>query len=542
MYEYVGRFPNHIQRKGTVMKKFLLLLLALIMVVSVFAACGDGDKGKTESSKKTTPKKDDDTTVEVPENEQLNVDIDSIDYGGNTVVRVIHWQPDNVEFGVTIDESNKNDNVLNAIAMRNSYTDIDLGITLEFNEEAYGYNNVNKFIDELQKWVDDPMTPVDLIAAQTRMMPTILYEGFLTDLNLYSDSLDFDKAWWPESAKDLHEIKGNLYFVSGDISPNLLRMMTLLFVNKTILEAHNYNYESFMEQIRAGEWYLDDLMEMTQGMWKNGDDTTQPGPSVDDEFGLVTAWMHSDALYVGCGFKYLVTSSKDDQVFRLSSDMTGELVGNYVTDMIDWAKTYDFYCGPVGSGLYQDNFKDGKSLFCLHRAWYGFTLQETDINFAIIPTPKLNEDQDEYYTTIGNQYTSYGICTDSEDYDRAAQTMQVLGYYGFTYTTPEIFEVSFKGQQAKDDYAILMFDIVRNAISFDPGRIYDSFIAGSDGSMWKYYPPNIISFAICATEEDKSVWTTDNVWTSSFSNSKRKYLTDTLIAQANEKLLQYANN
>lgn len=516
------------------MKKILLLILSLIMVVSAFAACGDSKNATTP--KPSTPKVDGPTETEKPEEEKLNVDIDAIDYDG-AIVRIVHWGTSNTEFGMAEEDIN-NDAVNDALYKRNLYTESDLGITLEFNKEDFNYSTVNKFTDRLKAWTEDPSTPVDIIAAQTRMMPTITIQNHLTDLNVFTDSLDFDKAWWPESCRELHEIKGNLYFATGDVSPNLLRMMTLVFVNKTILESRGHNYEEFMEQIINYEWTIDDLILMTEGVWENGDDTNSPGPSEDDTFGLATNWYNSDALYSGCGFTFMLPSSSDSQVFRLSADMPSESVANYVSKMLDWAKTYDAYFGPVGDSKYWSAFKDGRALFMIDRAHRGFDLQATDVNFAIIPTPMLNEDQDEYFTTIGNPVTSYGVSSDSEDMDRAAETIQVLGYHAFNETTPAIFEVSFKGKFSKDDYTIKMFDIVRNAITFDPGRIYDSFLAGPDGEQWQYYPPNIVSFTLTGGREG---WTTDKVWTTEFNSAKQKHVRG-LIDEANAKLLEYINS
>ena len=517
------------------MKKFILILLALVMVVSVFAACGDAKGDSTP--KKTTPKPGgDDTEKVIPEEEQLNVDIDSIDYDGE-IVRIVHWGTSKTEFEMKEEDIN-NDAVNDALYKRNLYTESDLGITLEFNLENYAYNSVNSFTDRLKAWTEDPNTPVDIIAAQTRMMPTITIQGYLTDLNVFTDSLDFDKAWWPESSRELHEIKNNLYFVTGDVSPNLLRMMTLVFVNKTILEARGYSYEEFMEQIINYEWTIDDLITMTEGVWENGADANAPGPSEDDTFGLATNWYNSDALYSGCGFTFMLPSTAEDQVFRLSADMPSESVANYVSKMLDWAKTYDAYFGPVGDSMYWKAFQEGRALFMIDRAHRGFDLQATEVNFAIIPTPMLNEDQDEYFTTIGNPVTSYGIASDSEDMDRAAETIQVLGYHAFNETTPAIFEVTFKGKFSKDDYTIKMFDIVRESITFDPGRIYDSFLAGPDGDQWQYYPPNIVSFTLSGGRDG---WTTDKVWTTEFDSAKQKFVRN-LIDEANVKLIEYINS
>ena len=181
--------------------------------------------------------------------------------------------------------------------------------------------------------------------------------------------------------------------------------------------------------------------------------------------------------------------------------------------------------------IYQGAFKDGNALFLLHRAWFGFELQDTEINYAVVPAPLLNENQNTYYTTIGNQYSSYGICSQAPDMPLAAATIQVLGYNGFKYTTPVLFEVSFKGKFSKDDYTVQMFDIIRSGITFDAGRSFDAFIAGGTTTDdKKNYLPNVVSMTI----RDAKVWTTE------FSPNKQATLRN-FIANANKKLLDAIN-
>ena len=142
----------------------------------------------------------------------------------------------------------------------------------------------------------------------------------------------------------------------------------------------------------------------------------------------------------------------------------------------------------------------------------------------------LDENQKEYFTTMGTPHSSYGVCSSSPDYTIAAETVQVLGYYGYTYTTPAVFEVSFKGKFSKDDYTIQMFNIIREAIVFDVGKLYDTFISGADRDGWQYYPSNMVSWCI----RDNIVWTTN------FSAARQKYLKDQ-IEVANKKLLDFVS-
>lgn len=512
------------------MKKLILIMLALVMVVSVLASCGGGNN-PASSTKPTTPSKPitgGDGDEILPE-EQINLDLDSIDYEGE-VVKIFHWKADAGldEFGMSSEDVN-NDAVKDAIYKRNTRTEEDLGIVIEWHEqEKSGYTQINNFITKLETKKTDSGDYVDIVAGQTRVMPYVMIEGHLTELNTYSEHLDLDKIWWPEDVKEVHEIKGNLYFVSGDISANLLRMMTVLFVNKTTLTALGYDYDNFMTSVKNYEWTLDDLIKMTEGVYQDLDKNVE-GPSAGDQFGLVTSYFHSDGLYAGLGYKYMITSTKDDQVFRLSSQIASETAANYVTKMKDWNATNDLYMDPLEK-TYQKSFKDGQALFLLHRAWYGFELQNTDVKWAVIPTPALDENQKEYHTTIGNQYSSYGVCDAAIDLDRAAQTIQTLGYYAYNLTTPALFEVSFQGKFSKDDYNIEMFKIVRDSIGFDIGRVYDVFISGTTGDYNQYMLPNIVSFPI--RDADKSF----NF--NSGGDPVRKVVED-YVKEANQKLVDF---
>ena len=348
---------------------------------------------------------------------------------------------------------------------------------------------------------------------------------------IYSDSLDLDKAWWPDNCQEACEIKDKLYFVSGDISANLLRSMIVLFANKKLLSDYGYDYDSFMQSIQNYEWTLDDLILMTENCYQPVDQN--PEPSSGDKFGLVTLYYLSDGLFEGIGYRYLVKSNKDTELFRLSNQMATEAVDTYVQKLKDWKETNNFHM-PYDESYYFDIFQNGNALFLLDYAWKGFELQKTDINYVIIPCPAMDVNQKQYYTVCGGGFTVYGVCESSTDYDRAAQTIQVLGYYAYSTTTPALFEVSFKGKFAKDDYCIAMFDIIRESLMFDVGKIYDSFIAevttGSEEQR-RYIIPNVVSMAV----RDDLVWATE------FSPSGKQRMIRSQIDRANEKLMNYIN-
>ena len=517
------------------MKKLILIILALVMFVSAFASC-KGQNSNTTPAK--TTKKPSSNTEEIPDDEKLNIDIDSIDYDGEEV-HIFHWQPDAEykEFGMNLADVN-NDAVSNAIYQRNSYTETDLGVTLNWQEQIGSiYTQTRSFIDRLDSRIKDPNTPVDIVIAQARSVPYLMVEGYLTELNTYSDSLDLTKAWWPENLQDTFEIKSRLYFVSGDISANLLRNMTVLFVNKTLLESNGQDYVELMEKIKDYEWTLDDLIYLTEGLYSDVNDNGER--DLDDKYGLITFYYHSDALYTGAGYQYMTKSSRGDEAFRLSSYITSETASNYIQKMKDWHSTNDFHMY-LPEKFYSDVFMNGNALFLLHRAWFGFELQKTDIKYAVLPTPALDTAQGRYYTTIGHQFSTYGICEASPDYDKAAQTLQMLGYHAYSTTTPALFEVSFQGKFSKDDYTIEMFNIVRESVVFDVGRIFDVFITTLDGGFetFKYYLlSNVVSFAIRGNADGSEI---SFNFPSTGDPTRRKVQKD--LDVANKKIIDFINS
>ena len=308
------------------MKKIIALLLVLITLISMIA-CGD-EPTQTTPSTVTTPKPSENGgEEEIPEDEKINLDLDSIDHDGAKVY-IAHWVPqvDCVEFGMEADEIN-NDAVNDAIYKRNMYTETALGIDIEWVEMNYVYTKTSQFVDKLRARLSDPLTPVDIIAAQVKSMPCFIIEGLLTDLNAYSDTLDLEKAWWPDDCKDALAAKDRNYFVSGDISANVLRMMTVLFVNKKTLAARGHEYEELAKKILAYEWTIDDLVSMTAGAYEDLD-AKVAGPSLGDKFGLVTTAVHSDAFYGGFGYRFMVKSNRDNESRLLDRFLRGLLRGD----------------------------------------------------------------------------------------------------------------------------------------------------------------------------------------------------------------------
>ena len=66
----------------------------------------------------------------------------------------------------------------------------------------------------------------------------------------------------------------------------------------------------------------------------------------------------------------------------------------------------------------------------------------------------------------------YAICTASEHKNESATLLEALASQGYRTVTPALFEISLKTKYAKDSETGKMFDLIRETVVFDLGRLY----------------------------------------------------------------------
>ena len=140
------------------MKKLITLLLAMVMVLTLFVACapaddtpGEGTPAPGESTPKPSegqsgnendnPTPGESSGTQDPsqggEDENLTeyekIGIPEVNYG-EAVISIASWHSEQPEFDVSVEDANTGDPILDAIYKKNLYTEQTLGIELEFTE------------------------------------------------------------------------------------------------------------------------------------------------------------------------------------------------------------------------------------------------------------------------------------------------------------------------------------------------------------------------------------------------------------------------
>ena len=453
------------------MKKFVTLFLAFVLLTSMFVSCTTSGAGEATSSVDNlnslpveNGSEENGEETEINEYELLGLPED-IDLGGKEI-SIYHWNPGCPEFEVD-EELLNGDPVADAAYKKNLYTEQLLNVTLEFYDWEYLGNGLGAMIeacDNLKNTMSDTSISVDIIANYPRVVPTGAIRGLCYDLSTL-DSLDISKEWWPQNLKNEIVIFDRVMFLSGDIAPSLIYNIYGTFYNKTLAES--FGIGNVVEVVDKGEWTIDKMISMTRVGYEDLD--VYSGKSKDDAFACTFEWWHSDALIQSCGFKILENT---DEGIKVTEEFGSAVFGNLIDKLGKWSASNFVFNDEGYDGVAVNIFTSGRSIFYIGELNRGNHLQNTDIDYGIIPMPKLDTFQEEYITTVANGNSVYAVGRLSKNAEDAGAVLQTLGYYGLKYTTPAVFEITMQGKYSKDEDTMRLLNVIKNGVQFDLGLIY----------------------------------------------------------------------
>ncbi len=455
------------------MKKTLIFILVCLMLVSSLAACSSPDVDQSSDTTTAAPVQTEDDGTTAPTTDAdgylLNSLPDDLNFDGETI-HILTWDTQQPEFTV---ESLTGEVVNDAIYSRNEMVQSQLNVELAFTEEPGSVNHQTNFVNFVQRTVSAGEQVYDIIATYSRTSGTLALEGYLYDLNSVQ-YLDFEKPWWPKTMLETQSIGDNLYFVSGDASTNLIYMIYGIYYNKDMLE--DLLLADPQQLVLDHKWTLDKLLKMSTGVYSDLDGSGSR--SINDRYGLSAVHYHLDAFYNGSELR-LVESSADD-LLVISPDFSSEKAINLADKLTPWVNSDDVYIG----NAYETLQKNGQTLFMLNRLQLASNyLRHGDFEYGVLPIPLYDEKQENYASVLANPYTNYCIISDCDDPDRAGAVLEAWASAAYRTTTPALFETTMKVKYSEDSINAQMYDIIRETITFDLGRIF----GGNLDTLSDYY-------------------------------------------------------
>ncbi len=464
--------------------RIIAALLSVLMLISLFAACAETTDPEvtTEapSAVQTTAPTVEETTTDPTkdENGYLKDDLPS-DLKFNTDVTLLVWDDvEHEEFDVAY-ENLSGDIVEQSLYDRNSKVEERLGLELQFIRIDGNGSNIKAWNAYVGNSVSISAREFDIIAGYSISVAKNASSGYLFNmLDGECEYLNFDQPWWSDLLLEQATFGDNLYFASGDISRNALEMMYVCFVNTILLE--KYQLENPQNFVESGDWTYEKFIEMCQGVYEDtdGNGLKNCDKESGDTFGYITYGTYADNWFYGSGATICEKSS--DGTIVESPSFTGERVVNTVDMLCDlfYGSDYGIY---TEATYHQTAFGQGRSLFMTDRCRTSHKRLAAEFDFddfVILPCPKYDNEQEKYITVMGNPFTLYAIAADVQDPKMASAFIECFASEGYRTVTPAVFELSLKTRYVDDPISALMYDLVRENITYDIGRIFSDDLIG----------------------------------------------------------------
>ncbi len=450
-----------------------LVLACLIVLPLMLLSCNNGEQEESGVNSGTvntlTPSGDGEAVLDIPAD---------LNYGGEEFM-VLGWsdEPSTYDF---YNETVSDQAIPNAVYTRNDAVQNRLGLTLKY--ELIPGNNVNKtsFITAVQNSVAAGSdSDYDLIACYSMCAVSLAVSNLLTEISEL-EYIDFEKPWWNDSLMENCKLDGGIYFCSGDIASSTMLQAFLVAVNMDILSEHT-DMTDPRELVKSGEWTYEKMFSMVKGMGvdKNDNDIKD----ATDSYGLIASsnamW---DAFYIGSDMSYLSMDNQGnyDLSFEFESEKTFDLI-TYLNDKVvtsrDTANVYDYKI-----------FTRGDSLFGMSEL--GYLMQNKasiSFTYSFVPAPKYDEEQNDYFTTLGFPFSFYAIPANASDANMSAAFLECMEYESNKQLRPAVYEAT-KYQQSNDELDAEMFDLIIGGINYDLGRIVHGVFESLGGDGWKASP------------------------------------------------------
>lgn len=438
-------------------KRLTAGLLCLLMTAGTVSCASE--QGRTESQNSGMDTNTEQTTAEVvtgPEGTLM-----AADFGGETIKWYL-WDLNGIEIS-----EETGDIIDDAVYRRNRDVQERYNVNFAYTSSAGHLADWDKWFTTCKTGVMAGDDAMDIVGGYGYYMSAVAIDSEIF-FNLNDvEALDFDQPWWAGRMHETASIGGNLYTIVGNVDPGYYGQTQTMVFNKGL--AQELNIGDLYALVGDGAWTFDKLVEYSKLSSADLDGDGTYGEN--DRYGLALEdYAGIDAFNSGFDVKY--TEYDADGVPSVPG--LTEKITDVITSMCDFvinAPSVYFNLKKM-DGDAVNMFAKGNTLFS-PKGFSGLHgMRELELDFGILPYPKWDEAQPEYYSANAIHNTTVFAIPITADTERAGCILEAMSCLGYQNVLPEYYERALKGKGVRDDESEEMLDIIFNQFRFDFTYIY----------------------------------------------------------------------
>lgn len=440
------------------MKKFLAILLASLLACVSLVACNNDTPSDT-----SVPDE-----VSVEEEYELFSNLPDVNYadGDNpsefVILTVGDWSGAYKSVEVCPHEQAP-ELLQDSVRERNAKVEERFGVKIT----EIRTTNISGMVTDIRNNAAMGEDKYDVVMPYMTDAATLAVEGLFYDLNSEGD-IAFDGPWWDQAAKETLSIDNKVFFITGDLCLLAYDCTHCLVFNRDMAEEHDVDPYAL---VYDGEWTLDKMLEISKGI--THEENNDGVMDLNDVWGCLINSNFTTSMFLASGERLTTKDADDIPVISVMGERQIS-VFNKIFDLCS-----DEAVGHIDSGTNVSKFSSvwlaASEAVATKRALFRavavvdiFEVAEFECNFGVLPTPKADKEQENYYSNVSAiAATCVAIPTSNMDYERAAVIIDAMTQASTDTVKTSYYDNLLKLRKLQGEDDEKMLDII-----FE-GRVYD---------------------------------------------------------------------
>lgn len=290
--------------------------------------------------------------------------------------------------------------------------------------------------------------------------------------NMYDLGIDFSKPWYPQYAVENLTFNGKMFLTCSDICLSLASNTYCYYFNKDLVI--NNSMEDPYTVVNEGRWTIDYLLENVASVYQdtNGDGVVGNG----DLYGFSGEKSNSTVAYL-YSFDLDIMAMSDTGEISVpfgSDERSVDGIEKLKTLLYGSQGSYNVTADAMGNA---DMFVEQTAIFTT--GVLGDSVNryrdDCDFDYGIVPYPKFDEEQENYFTVAGGSISSAAVPLTVTRDELVGTMFAALSAETWKTVIPQYYDVVLKYKGARDEASIAMIDTILNGRCLGFDFIYDAF-------------------------------------------------------------------
>lgn len=441
----------------------LALLIALLLAATAATACaGETSQPPTETTLESVAQTETET-----ETTRYAADLPERDFSGESFTFYARITGDVWDADDLLVEGTTGEKINDALYERQTYIEDTYNLSLHVVPSG-----TDEILSNVKTFVNAGDNSYQAVVGKVWNMASLALEGMLIDLHEV-ENIDLTKPWWGQVMNNSVSIGGKQHYAVGDINIVDNQAERIYYFNKGLAE--QLGLGNLYETVREGKWTVDLFMACNEAalMDLNGDGQYTRDA---DQFGTMAQPQHLGfGLYLGAGEMVIGKDENDLPYFQAARPEAIDIMTT-ITEKIGGNPSISTSSQMVLSTLYPDNlvyFTEGRVLFSPEVLLHIETMRDSDVDIGILPMPKFNEAQENYYCYAdGHCVNAISVPMTNLESEKIGFVLEAMAAESKNTLTPAYFEICLTDKYVRDPDSAEMLALVMESAVLDLGEVF----------------------------------------------------------------------